>query len=186
MSAERGVDAYRSQLGDPECGLWTEEKPPDEGRGAGRQRYRQEGTDADFGHHQFDGEHDAADRRVEGRRNAGASAGSDENDPLPRRHSHDLAQCRAKRRPDLNDRSLAPDGRAAADRDRRSQRLDYRHNGPDHASLVIDCIHHLRHAVAPGLGREPRDQERNGQRADHRHKDDQWPPGTWGVNRLAS
>ena len=109
----------------------AEEHPSDKGRGAGRDRDRQKGRDADFRHHQLDREHDAADRRVEGRGDAGAGAGGDERDALPRRHPHDLAERRADRRTDLDDRPLAADRGAGADRDRRGERLDQRDDRPD-------------------------------------------------------
>ena len=54
---------------------------------AGRERDRQEGARADFRHHQLDGEHHAADRRVERRRDAGAGAGRDQRDALPGGHA---------------------------------------------------------------------------------------------------
>ena len=100
--------------------------------------------DADLGHHQLDGEHDAADRRIEGRRDTGAGAGGNENDPLSGGHSHDLAQGRSEGRADLDDRALASHRRAAADRNRRGQRLHDRDDGPDDTSLVVDRVHHLR------------------------------------------
>ena len=103
--------------------LRAEEQPADKGRGAGRGGDRQEGVDADFGQHQLDREHHAADRRVEGRRDPGPGAGRDQGDALPRRHADQLAQGRAERRADLDDRSLAPDRGAAADRQRRRQRF---------------------------------------------------------------
>ena len=177
MSAEVGVNADWSQVRDRECRLRTEEKASDERCRAGSQRHRQEGASADLGQHQLDREHDAADRRVEGRRDTGAGARGDKNDPLPRRHSHDLAQCRSQGRADLDDRALAPHRRAAADRNRRGQRLDDRDDGPDYASFVINRIHDFRYAVAPGLGRELRNEEGNGQRAEHRHQDDEGAPG---------
>ena len=77
----------------------AEEQAADEGRGAGRKRHRQEGADADLGHHQFDGEHHAADRRVEGGGDAGPGPGRDQRDALPRRHAHDLAQVEPRAAP---------------------------------------------------------------------------------------
>ena len=58
--------------------LQSEKDPADESGGAGRQRHRQERARAQFGQHQLDGEHHAADRRVEGGGDAGAGAGRDQ------------------------------------------------------------------------------------------------------------
>ena len=54
---------------------------------------------------------------------------------------------RAKRRADLDDRPLAPDGGAAAYRYCRSEGLDQRHCAADIAALVEDRIHHFGDAV---------------------------------------
>ena len=83
---------------------------------------------------------------------------------------------RAERRADLDDRSFAADRRAAADRQRRGQRLHHRDDRPDHAALVVDRVHHLGHAVALRLGREIADDEGDADRADHRHQDDPRSP----------
>ena len=102
----------RSELGGTVEGrLHAEEQPADEGRRAGRDRHRQEGSRAHLRQHQLDGEHHAADRRVECRGDAGAGARGDERDALPRRHAHDLPERRAERRADLNDRAFAADRR---------------------------------------------------------------------------
>ena len=44
-------------------------------------------------------------------------------------------------------------------------------------ALVVDRVHHLRHAVALGLGREVGDQEGDDHAADDRNQDDQRAPG---------
>ncbi len=141
-----------------------------------KKRHRQERTDADLGHHQFDGEHDAADRRVEGRCNARARAGSDQDDPLTGGHPDDLAQGRPERRADLDDRPLAPDRGAATDRDRGGQRFDDGDDRPNDAALVVDRVHHFRHAMALRFRREGRNQEGHANRAHDRDQDDQRAP----------
>src|SRR5271155_5488947 len=171
------IDADRRQMWDREGRLRPEEEPPDESRGAGRQRYRQEGADADLGHHQLDREHDAADRGIKSRSDASAGTSGDEDDPLPGRHSHDLAQGGAKGRADLDDRALASDRRTAADSNRRGQRLDDGNDRPDYPSLIIDRIHDLRYPVPAGLGCESRDEEGDRHGADRRYQDDECTPG---------
>jgi hypothetical protein len=64
----------------------TEKDAADERRRAGGERDRQEGARAQFRHQELDGEHHAANRGIESRGNAGASAGAHERDALPRRH----------------------------------------------------------------------------------------------------
>ncbi len=155
----------------------TEEHLAHEGRGSRGERDRQKRPRAHLGQHQFDGEQDAADRGVERGRNAGACPGGDERDALPTRHGNDLPERRGERRPDLDDRPFASDGRARADRDRRGQGLDDRHDRPNYAFVVMDRVHHFRNPVSPSLGREVDDQERDAKRADHRNQDDERAPG---------
>jgi hypothetical protein len=64
--------------------LRPEEPVADESGGAGGERYGEKGAHAHFRHHQLDREHDAADRRVESCRDAGAGARADQRDALPR------------------------------------------------------------------------------------------------------
>ena len=103
-----------------------EEEPADEGRRAGGEGHRQEGAHAHLGHHQLDGEHDAAERRVEGRRDARAGAGGDECDALPGVHVDQLSQGRPERGANLDDGTLASDRSAGADRERRGERFHQR------------------------------------------------------------
>ena len=77
-----------------------------------------------------------------------------------------LAQGRAERGADLDDRAFAPDRGAAADRESRGERFHRRDHRPDHALLVIDRVHHLGHAVAARLGCEIRDEEGDDHAAD--------------------
>ena len=95
---------------------------------------------------------------------------------MPRRHGDELTQRRAKRGADLDDRSFAPDGGAGADRQRRGQRFDQGDDRADHAFLVVDRIHHLRHAVAPRLGGKVDDQEGDDETAYDWHQNDEWAP----------
>ena len=154
----------------------AEEDTADEGRGAGGERDRQEGPRAQFRHQQFDGEHHAADRRIEGRGDAGAGAGGNQRDPLPRRHVNHLAERRAERGADLDDRTFAADRGAGADRQSRRERLDQGDDRPDHAFLVVDRVHHFGHAVALRFRREVGDQERDDEPADDRHQNDEESP----------
>ena len=87
-----------------------------------------------------------------------------------------LAQRRAERRADLDDRPFPPDRRTAADRDGRGQGFDQRHDGPDHAALVVDRVHHLRDPMALGLGRKIGHQEGHADGAQHRNQDHQRAP----------
>ena len=128
------------------------------------------------GQHQFDGEHHTADRRVEGRGDAGACTGGDQRDALPGRHGDELTERGAKRSADLDDRSLAADRRARTDRDRRRERL---HRGDDRTDLalpVIDRIHHLGYAVSARFRRKILHQEGHDHAAGDRHQDDQSAP----------
>ena len=81
-----------------------------------------------------------------------------------------------KRRADLNDRSLAPDGRTAADCQRRGERLHGRDHRPDAAFLVEDRVHDFRHAVPACLGRKCPDQENHPHAADDGDENDQRAP----------
>ena len=59
-----------------------------------------------------------------------------------------------ERRADLHDRALAADRAAAADAQRRGQRLDRRDLRRDPAAAAGDRVHHLGHAVAARLAGE--------------------------------
>ncbi len=171
-----GVRRHRHDRRHLEGRLIAEEPTPDEGRRAGRDRHRQKGVDAHFRQHQFDREHDAADRRIESRGDARARAGGHEGDSLPRRHGDDLPERRADGRADLDDRPLAPDRRSAADGERRGERFDQGDDRPDHALLVVDRVHHLGNAVPLGLGGEIADQEGDDDAADDRRQNDERAP----------
>jgi hypothetical protein len=118
QGAEQGVEQKRVERGrrlrgqqrarHGEGRMNAEEDPPDESGGAGGERDRQKGACAQFRHHQLDREHHAADRRIEGRGDAGTCAGGNERDALPRRHAHDLPERRADGRADLDDWALRP------------------------------------------------------------------------------
>ena len=153
---------------DVERGPRAEENSADERRGAGRERHRQERVHADFGQHQFGREQHAANRRVERR-----------SDALSHRHADQLSKCRAEGRADLDDRTFSTDRGAAANRQRRGQRLRHRHDRPDHAPVIVDRIHDLGHAVALCLGCEGADDEGHADPAYHRHEDDPRAPGRW-------
>ena len=136
------------------------------------------------GHHQLDSEQDAADRRIESGGDTAPRTRGNKNDLLPRRHSHYLAQGRSESRPDLDDRILATDSRTTADRDRRSQRLHDSDNGPDHAAAIIDRVHNLGHAVAPGLGGKGVDEEGHCHATQHRNQNDERPPWARGREQV--
>ena len=157
--------------------LRTEDEPADKRRRAGGGGDRQEGIDADLGQHQFDREHDAADRRVEGRRDPRPGARRDKRDALPGWHADQLPQGRTQRRADLDDRPLAADRGAAANRQCRRQRLGDRDDRPDAPAIVIDRVHHLGDAVAFRLGRKLRDDKGDADRPNRRHQNDPRPPG---------
>ena len=102
-----GVGVQRRDMRHQKRRLLAEEPASHERRCTRRDRDRQERVRADLRHHQLDGEHHAADRRIERGRDAGSRAGRHQRDPLTRRHADDLPQCRTQRRADLNDRALA-------------------------------------------------------------------------------
>ena len=172
----RRLMAERRQRRNGEGRLRTEKPVADKGRGAGGERHGKKSAHAHFRHHQFDREHHAADRRVEGRRDAGAGARRHQRDALPRRDAHDLADARAQRRADLDDGPLAAHRGAAADGKRRGERFDDGNHGPDDAFLVIDRVHNFGHAVAARFGREIRHQRRDHHAADDRRENDPSAP----------
>ena len=145
---------------------------------AGGKRHREKRPSAQFRHHQFDGEHHPADRRVEGRRNAGSGAGGNHGDALPRCHADDLPERRAERRADLDDRSFASDRRAGPNRQRGGERFDERHDWSDDTVLVVDCVHNLGHAMAASLWSKIRNEKSDEDAADDGHKDDERAPWT--------
>ncbi len=118
----------------------------------------------------FEREQNAAERRVEGRRDARPGACGEERHFLPVREPDRLGEGRTQRRADLNDRALASDRRSAADRQGRGQGLDDGDLPADVAAAVEDRIHHLGHAVSLGLGREPLHQKDHDQTADDRRE----------------
>ena len=84
-----------------------------------------------------------------------APAPADEQrDLLPAGERQLAGERRAERGADLDDRPLAADRGARADRDRRGDRLDDRDDAAHVPLVVIDGVHDLRHAVALGLRRE--------------------------------
>jgi hypothetical protein len=103
----------------------------------------------------------------------GAGSCGDQSDALPGRHGHDLAESGAERGADLDDRALAADRRAGADRYSRGQRLDGGDDRSDASFIVINGVHHFRHAMAARLGREGLDQESNDQATDHGGENDE-------------
>ena len=72
---------------------------------------------------------------------------------------------------DLDDRPLAADRRARADRQRRGQRLDDRDDAANVAALVVDRVHHLGDAMTLGLGREALHQIDDDEAAEDRRED---------------
>ena len=129
---QQDEDAGRMVRQGPTDGTWKagrrpKKDPPDEGRRSGRQRHRQESAHAHFGHHQFDGEHDPADGRVEGGGDARARARRDQGDALP-----DLHPQRSRRWLEPSEAPIwmmgpsRPTAATASDGQRRGQRLDHR------------------------------------------------------------
>ena len=80
------------------------------------------------------------------------------------------AQRRAEGRANLDDRPFASHRPAAADRDRRGQRLDHRDPRSDPALVVVNGVHDLGDAVPFGFGREILDQPRHHQCPGDGHK----------------
>ncbi len=156
--------------------LRTEEPVADKSGGAGGERHGEKGAHAHFRHHQLDREHDAADRRVEGRRDAGAGAGADQRDALPGIEPQNLTDARSERGANLDDRSFAADRRAGADGKRRRDRFDDGDDRPDDALFVVDGVHDLGDAVTAGFRGEIRDQRGDHHAADDRRQDDERTP----------
>ena len=157
-------------------GCGPKNKPAHGGRGGDSQRHRHQRPRAHFRHHDFQNEQRAADRRVEGRRNASGRATGDQDNSLPDRNAQPLSDHRAKGRTDLNDRSFAARRTAAADGERRRQRFHRRHRRPNPAAAKINCIHDFRDSVSFCLRRKIFDQERHAERAHDRNQNDQRPP----------
>ena len=82
-----------------------------------------------------------------------------------------LRKRRTQRRADLDDRPLAPDRRARADRQRGGQRLDDRDKAANVAAAIEDRVHHLRHAVAFGLRRETPHEKHDDETAEDRRQE---------------
>ena len=94
------------------------------------------------------------------------------------RHADELAEGRAERRADLDDRSFAPDRGAAADRERRGERLHHGDDRPDHARPCSRSRPSPRARRGPcASGAKLLTRKVTTERADHRHQDDQRPPG---------
>jgi len=147
--------------------------------GAGRRdRHGHEGPDADFVEQKFRCEKYSADRRVERRGDAGAGAGCDQRGALPCWDAQPLADARTESRTDLNDRTLATDRSAAANRERGGERFNHGDDGSNDAFVVIDCVHHFRHAVAPRFRCESLYQPGDTNPADDRHENNQRSPRT--------
>ena len=157
---------------------WTPKKMrPMKVARAGGKRHRQEGAGAELRHHQFDREHHAADRRVEGGGDAGAGAGGDQRDALPRRHPDDLAERGAERRADLDDRALR------ARRRRRCRSICAEASDLITATTAGSCPPCSRSRPSPpgtpwprASGREICHQEGDDQAADDRNQDDERRP----------
>ena len=158
-----------------------EDQAGDRGRGGGRHHHRQEGAVADLRQQQFDREHHPAERRVEGGGDARPGAGRQQRDLLPAGERQLAGEGRAEGGADLDDRPLAADPGARADRDRRGDRLHDRDDAAHVPLVVVDRVHHLRHAVALGLRREGLHQPDHDQAADDRRQDDERPPGIGGI-----
>ena len=88
-------------------------------------------------------EHDAGDRRVEGRRNAGRGAARDEELGALGGRAQQLRHRGADRAADLRDRPFAADRSAGAERDRGAERL---HDHPALLHAPALEVHHLEEA----------------------------------------
>jgi hypothetical protein len=100
----------------------------------------------------------------------------DQGDALARRHTDNLTQRGAERGTNLDDRAFASDRGATTDRNGGGQGFHQRHYGADHASLVVDRVHHLRHSVALGLRGKIAHQKGHADGTQHRNQDDQRSP----------
>ncbi len=165
-----GLRQGKLDLGNDESGVRPDQDSADQCRGAGRDDDRKKGPVGDLGQQDFEREQNAAKRRVESRRDAGAGAGGEQRHLLKGREPDDLREGRSQRRADLDDRAFPPDRRSAADRQRRGQRLDDRDLPADVAAAVEDRVHHLGHAVPLGLGREALHQIDDDDAADDRRQ----------------
>ena len=170
------MEIIHPQIRDRESRIRPEKITPDIARARGRDHDRHESPDADLVQQQLRREKHATDRRIKSRGDPRARAGRDQGRALPGWDAQPLPYARAKSRADLNDRSLAPDRAAAADRERGSERLDHRHDRPDHALIIIDRVHYFRHAVPARFGRKSLHQPGHAERAEHRHEDDEHAP----------
>ena len=83
-------------------------------------------------------------------------------------------------RSDLDDRTLAANGRARSDGEGRGERFYGSHDRPDDPFLVIDCIHDFRYAMAASLGCKILDEKSDNQPAKNRDKNHIDAPGARG------
>ncbi len=174
-----GLRQRKLDLGNDEGRVRPDQDSADQCRGAGRDDDRKKSPVGNLGQQDFEREQHAAERRVESRRNAGASAGGKQRHLLQGREPDRLGKGRTQRRADLNDRTFPPDRRSAADRQSRGQRLDDRDLPADVAAAVEDRVHHLGHAVSLGLGREALNEEDDDHPADDRREDQEIAEGAW-------
>ena len=129
-------------------------RPDDIGGDAG-QHHRAEGLGGEAAQDQFHREEWAGERGVEGRRDAGGRTAGDQQPHSFGVQAQDAGRASNRRRTDLHDRALTPDRTAAADAQRRRQRLDQADLRGDPAAAMADGEHHLRHAVTARLAGEP-------------------------------
>ena len=142
----------------------------------GRDSDQRDSTCADGDEQQLDGEGEPADRRVERGGDAGRSARGDQDDPLSRRHFHDLPDAGAESGADLDDRTLTPHRSARTDGDGRGDSLGDDDDGGDAPGFVVDGVHHFRHAVSARFRRQRLCNPCHHKPAHNRHKNDQRSP----------
>ena len=157
-------------------GVVAERRAPD-GRGCdGGQDDGAESLGLEVAEDHLEREEDPGDRRVERRGDAGGRAAGDEQ-PQPSRAEPRVLPCgRPERRPDLDDRALAPDRASRADADGRGERLHERNLWADAAALARNRQHHLGHPVPACLRRPARDHRPVEQPAERRREHDERRP----------
>ena len=134
---------------------------------------------------QLQREEHSGDRSVERRRDPAGGAAGDEQPQLGLRQAEELAGHRAEGGTDLDDRPLAADRAPGADAQSRRERLDDGYLRAHAPALAVDGVHHLRDAMAAGLGREARHQRTVDQPADHRHREHEPDPDAGDSGLLA-
>ncbi len=167
-TASGGKEDFRNGEG----GIGTDEDAAEQGGRARRNDDRQEGAVRHFGQQNFEGEKHPAERRVESGGDAGAGARSQESDLLSGRQANRLGERRTERRANLDDGPFAPHSGAGANGQRRGERLDDCDDAANISVLIEDRVHHLRDAVALGLGREALHEIHHRETAENRRQDD--------------